>query len=77
MNCKMIARSISFVLLSGFLALNLIVISSQPVRASEGEGGGNCKWMQQTCPDNTFREICLVDGNGNSCTCGAVTRHCN
>ena len=76
MNCKMIARSISFVLLSGFLALNLIVISSQPARASEEEGG-NCKWQQQACPDNTFREVCVVDGDGNSCKCGAVTRSCN
>lgn len=36
-----------------------------------------CKWSQYVCPDGvTFREVCLVDGDGGGCTCGTITRPC-
>lgn len=36
-----------------------------------------CRWSQMSCPKTDYeREVCLTDGNGGSCSCGAVTRPC-
>lgn len=42
------------------------------------EGGSDCKWKVIDCPGwgNGNYEACLSNGDGNSCTCGQVTREC-
>ena len=70
-------KPLSLILLSGLLTLNFLILSGSSAKASEGEGGGNCKWSGQLCPDQvTPREVCLSDGTGTNCTCGSVTRPC-
>lgn len=46
--------------------------------AENESGGGSCHWKQMDCtnPNNGSYEGCLSNGNGNSCTCGAVSRDC-
>ncbi|WP_373523930.1 hypothetical protein [Aquiflexum sp.] len=41
-------------------------------------GSGACKWKKYTCPGwgGTSYEACLTNGDGNTCTCGEVTRDC-
>jgi len=44
--------------------------------ASESSDG-SCKWKQVSC--GVFSgsyEGCLINGDGNACSCGAVTRDC-
>lgn len=49
----------------------------ESLATSEG-GGLECKWKVQDCPDwgTGDYEACLVNGDGNSCACGSVTRDC-
>ena len=63
-------------MLVGLLTFNMVILSNSPVRAQAG-GGVGCKWSGEDCPDNSHREVCLVDGDGNDCTCGSVTRACD
>lgn len=45
---------------------------------SQTESAGECKWKIVDC-DGWFSgnyEACLENGDGNSCTCGQVTREC-
>lgn len=70
-------KPLSLILLSGLLTLNFLILSGSSAKASEEEGGGNCKWSPAVCPGGQIqREICLSDGTGNSCQCGSVTRPC-
>lgn len=40
-------------------------------------GSASCKWKIISCgPFSGNYEACLVSGDGNSCSCGAVTRGC-
>jgi hypothetical protein len=43
-----------------------------------GGGNGSCKWKRIDCPGwgTGDYEGCLTNGDGNSCTCGAVSRDC-
>ena len=77
MNLKTkLQKTIFFGFLAGLFALNFIILSGTAANATDG-GGAGCKWSAETCPDNTtHREICLSDGDGNTCTCGSVTRSC-
>ena len=44
---------------------------------NESGGGFNCYWHSETCTSGYgSREVCIKGGNGNSCTCGDVTRDC-
>ena len=75
---SMFKKVTSFVGLSVVLALNFLLMSgAQVVHAQSGIGdvGEDCKWFYETCP-TVSREVCLVDGTGNTCTCGNVTREC-
>jgi hypothetical protein len=64
------------------LSLANVIILSLPAKAQvyqsllPTEGEGTCKWAGETCPSGTFREVCLKDGSGSTCTCGDVTRSC-
>ena len=69
-------KSISFILLVGLLTFNMVILSNSAVRAQAGAGVG-CKWLGETCPSGMWREVCVVDGGGNDCTCGGVTRSCD
>ena len=57
--------------------------TSNPGGGTSNPGGDTgCNWQSQTCPRvNAWtspqrREVCLMEGDGNSCTCGEVTRPC-
>ena len=71
-----VQKAIFFGLLASLLTLNLIILSGTSANATDGGGGNTCKWEQQICTDQSTREVCITDGDGNTCTCGAVTRHC-
>ena len=45
---------------------------------SDPENGSACKWSQVSCPGlfGGTREVCLDDGDGNTCICGSTTRPC-
>lgn len=45
---------------------------------AQSESGGSCKWKFTDCPgfNNGDYEACLSNGDGNSCTCGQVSRDC-
>ena len=45
---------------------------------SKTESAGSCKWKIIDCPYwfTGDYEACLENGDGNSCTCGQVTREC-
>lgn len=58
------------------VADSIDLASVEAVAASEGGGGVQCKWGQQTCDNGNVREICVTDGNGGTCSCGSVTRPC-
>ena len=66
-------------LLAIVLACNIILLSNNSASAQGREEVGGeltCKWAGQTCTTGVEREVCLSDGDGNSCTCGTVTRPC-
>jgi hypothetical protein len=67
--------------LSLFLINAAVLTSTQTTRAQVavevGEGTGTCKWSGEDCPGGGSREVCLEDGDGNTCSCGSVTRPCN
>ena len=44
---------------------------------NESGGGFECRWLAGRCSDGTYREECLSDGDGNTCTCGDVSRKCH
>jgi len=63
------------------ISINLIIItiafSMKPLVVKADVEG--CKWKQYICPGwwgDTY-EACLTIGDGNSCTCGQVTRDCD
>lgn len=43
-----------------------------------GESSSGCKWKVIDCPGlwTGDYEACLSNGDGNSCSCGSVTREC-
>lgn len=45
---------------------------------SQTEGTGGCKWKKVSCSGwfSGSYEACVINGDGNSCTCGQVTREC-
>jgi hypothetical protein len=45
---------------------------------ADGESGsGDCKWKSLKCNKGTGHyEGCLTNGDGNSCSCGSVSRDC-
>lgn len=65
---------------SFILLLNLVAIGysakADPVVGEIGDQPLECKWAAITCPGGGSQEGCLQDGDGNSCTCGSVTRPC-
>ena len=69
-------------------AKNKIVLPNTVLATIEALADGedpnsSCKWLKETCPKPNWytpgkeREVCLSDGDGNSCTCGATTRPCD
>lgn len=58
----------------GFVAIIALVllINSNSAQATD------CKWKYIDCPGwgTGGYEACLVTGDGNTCTCGEVTRDC-
>lgn len=45
---------------------------------SHSEAPPICKWEHDWCGvGKGWREICVVTGDGNTCTCGEVTRDCD
>ena len=65
------------ILLICFVFINILLITSKNSSASPPQDPQQCKWSGQDCPDGqTYREVCLVDGDGNTCSCGSVTRSC-
>jgi len=48
------------------------------VEALAGESSdGSCKWKQVSCGIfSGSYEACLTNGDGNTCSCGTVTRDC-
>jgi hypothetical protein len=63
------------------IGINCSWMKPVPVMSTALRMEQECKWQAQLCkslfPPAQYREICLVDGDGNSCTCGDVTRECN
>lgn len=56
-----------------------MVFSFMPVeKAQAKEAPMVCCYKQIDCPGwfNGNYEACLVNGDGNSCTCGVVSRSC-
>jgi hypothetical protein len=53
-------------------------ISMENIEALASEDtNSNCKWKQMKCSKGTgYYEGCLTNGDGNSCTCGSVSRDC-
>lgn len=45
---------------------------------AQSESGDNCKWKLIDCPGlwTGDYEACLTNGDGNSCSCGSVSREC-
>jgi hypothetical protein len=59
--------------------LILLFINAMVLTASANSRNSfvpTCRWSSQICESGTFREICLVDGTGNICECGTVSRPC-
>ncbi|MDR0603702.1 MAG: hypothetical protein LBG80_05285 [Bacteroidales bacterium] len=84
---KIIWSGIAAVAIGGFAMFNvslnsqnkLPVIFKANLEALSIEGNsGTCKWKMIDCPGwgNGDYEACLVNGDGNSCSCGTVTRDC-
>jgi hypothetical protein len=74
---RLSALGLKRVILASFLSLSLInagVLISRANTQSMSEPA--CKWSGETCPQGESREVCLSDGDGNTCTCGDVTRSC-
>ncbi len=68
-------------MLSSALAGGLTLAQSFYNEAQATSSGGattppSCKWASSVCPNGNPREVCLTDGNGNSCSCGTVPRPC-
>ena len=63
---------VGLVTLITIIGISLLTFNPKPAQATD------CKWKQLDCPGwgtGTY-EACLVIGDGNSCTCGEVTRNC-
>jgi hypothetical protein len=75
-------RKFFFITAAFLLTLNLTAFmapsfAKKPIiPPGGGDPGLTCKWSTEICPDESRREVCLVDGNGRECTCGDVTRSC-
>lgn len=62
-----------------FMQYCVSVIASNPPTPPPPPGPpATCSWEKTSCPGffGTSREICVTSGNGNSCSCGEVTRNC-
>ncbi|MDR1980567.1 MAG: NVEALA domain-containing protein [Tannerellaceae bacterium] len=61
------------------IPLSDLALANIEALANETAGGGSgCKWKLIDCPGlwTGSYEACLVNGDGNSCSCGIVTRDC-
>lgn len=66
---------------NAFLAAVFIVLLNVVAFTSGAKSNApllpTCKWHTEICPNTgTLREVCLVDGDGIICDCGAVSRPC-
>ena len=59
-----------------YVTSNLLMLNVEALSKTESAGG--CKWKIIDCPQwfTGDYEACLENGDGNSCTCGQVTREC-
>ena len=61
---------------NAFKTNSLLMLNVEALSKTESAGG--CKWKIIDCPGwfTGDYEACLENGDGNSCTCGQVTREC-
>ena len=63
--------------------LSDLLLANVEALANREDPTGDCKWHKEKCPascwycSGTEREVCLNDGDGNSCSCGDTTRPCD
>lgn len=56
----------------------ILIFDVESLARMEGEGKV-CKWQEIDCPGwwSGDYEACVTNGDGNSCSCGDVTRNCD
>lgn len=59
------------------LVSDLLMANVEALAADES--GSHCKWKMIDCPGlgTGDYEACLSNGDGNSCSCGSVSRECS
>lgn len=72
-------KKIKLVLPMAMIALaTAFFFAPQEMQAKVDDPPADCCWKQIDCPGwfTGDYEACLTNGDGNSCSCGGVTRTC-
>jgi hypothetical protein len=57
--------------------LSDVTLENIEALANENGGSGGCKWKSLRCSKGSgYYEGCLSNGDGNSCSCGTISRDC-
>ena len=71
--------AVAFIAVAGYTAYNsqkeveLSDLAMANVEAlASGEGSGSCRWKRVFDSSGCVYHVCVLNGDGNSCTCGAT-----